>query len=337
MNYYEHHIGDYAQATAHLSLLEDGVYSRLIRKYYASEKPFLNDVKAVARLVGARTDEEREAVEVVLNEFFILEADGCWHNKRCDEDLISYLDGLPAREAKTAKGKERLQRHREERAQLFEALRVAGVAVAWNAPVTLLREKVATLNAPETPFQVAPATAAETPATYPQSPVPSPQTPLNPSVVESVVTQPELRENEKSTALTSDEPKIDRAVEVAKLLREKGIQATPAILRRSDFAAALLQPDADWLAAAELAQSRKPGEQISVAYLRPMVEDYGKPARDSPKFVASNDKFQTSFDRTSDRELAATSLARMIAKGKGSAIYSDADLDDFGVMPEVAA
>jgi uncharacterized protein YdaU (DUF1376 family) len=283
MNYYEHHIGDYAQATAHLSLLEDGVYSRLIRKYYASEKPFLNDVKAVARLVGARTDEEREAVEVVLNEFFILEADGCWHNKRCDEDLISYLDGLPAREAKTARGKERLQRHREERAQLFDALRVAGVAVAWNAPVTLLREKVATLNAPETAFQVAPATTPETPATYPQTPVPSPQTPLNPSVVESAVTQPVLRENEKSPAPPLPaEPVLDRAVEVAKLLRGKGIQATPAILRRSDFAAALKQPDADWLAAAELAQSRKPGEQISVAYLRPMVEDYGKPSLPKP-------------------------------------------------------
>ena len=30
MNYYEHHIGDYAAATGHLSLLEDAVYSRQI-------------------------------------------------------------------------------------------------------------------------------------------------------------------------------------------------------------------------------------------------------------------------------------------------------------------
>jgi hypothetical protein len=102
------------------------------------------------------------------------------------------------------------------------------------------------------------------------------------SVVESVVTQTELRENEENTALASDEPVLDRAVEVAKLLRAKGIQATPLILRGSDFALALLQSDADWLAAAERAQLRKPGEQISVAYLRPMVEDYGKPSLPKP-------------------------------------------------------
>ena len=37
MNYYEHHIGDYAEATAHLTFIEDATYSRLIRKYYATE------------------------------------------------------------------------------------------------------------------------------------------------------------------------------------------------------------------------------------------------------------------------------------------------------------
>lgn len=86
MNYYEHHIGDYAQATAHLSFVEDAAYSRLIRKYYAEEKPLPADLRAVQRLVGARSKEEREAVQVVLEEFFVLEADG-WHNKRCDIEL----------------------------------------------------------------------------------------------------------------------------------------------------------------------------------------------------------------------------------------------------------
>ena len=52
MNYYEHHIGDYAEATAHLTFVEDAAYSRLIRKYYAAEKPMPADLKAVQRLVG---------------------------------------------------------------------------------------------------------------------------------------------------------------------------------------------------------------------------------------------------------------------------------------------
>lgn len=91
MNYYEHHIGDYAEATAHLSFVEDAAYSRLIRKYYASEKPLPVEVKAVQRLVGARSEDEKEAVETILNEFFILGADG-WHNTRCDEEIARYQD-----------------------------------------------------------------------------------------------------------------------------------------------------------------------------------------------------------------------------------------------------
>lgn len=86
MNFYKHHIGDYAQATAHLSFIEDAAYSRMIRKYYAEERPLPIDVKAVQRLVGARTKEEKQAVDDVLGEFFTLEEDG-WHNKRCDAEI----------------------------------------------------------------------------------------------------------------------------------------------------------------------------------------------------------------------------------------------------------
>lgn len=91
MNYYEHHIGDYAEATAHLTFIEDAAYSRLIRKYYASEKPLPPELKAVQRLVGARTKEEKEAVETILEEFFELFDDG-WHNARCDEEIARYQD-----------------------------------------------------------------------------------------------------------------------------------------------------------------------------------------------------------------------------------------------------
>lgn len=91
MNYYEHHIGDYAEATSHLTFNEDAAYSRLIRKYYASEKPLPVELKAVQRLIGARTKEEKEAVETILDEFFFLADDG-WHNTRCDEEIARYQD-----------------------------------------------------------------------------------------------------------------------------------------------------------------------------------------------------------------------------------------------------
>lgn len=91
MNYYEHHIGDYAAATGHLSLVEDAIYSRLLRRYYLQEQPLPADVAQVARLCGARAADEAAAVEVVLTEFFELQADG-WHNKRADEEIARYQD-----------------------------------------------------------------------------------------------------------------------------------------------------------------------------------------------------------------------------------------------------
>jgi uncharacterized protein YdaU (DUF1376 family) len=91
MNYYEHHIGDYAEATAHLTFIEDATYSRLIRKYYATEKPLPMDVKFVQRLINARSKEEKNAVISVLNEFFTLTDDG-WRQERCDHEIARFKD-----------------------------------------------------------------------------------------------------------------------------------------------------------------------------------------------------------------------------------------------------
>lgn len=91
MHYYEHHLGDYAEATSHLSFVEDAAYSRCIRKYYSIEAALPADIKAVQRLVGARSKEEKDAVEAVLKEFFTLGPDG-WHNARCDEEIARYTD-----------------------------------------------------------------------------------------------------------------------------------------------------------------------------------------------------------------------------------------------------
>lgn len=91
MNYYEHHLGDYAEATSHLSFAEDAAYSRLLRKYYATDKPIPGDIKAVQRLTGARTRTEKKAVETVLREFFFY-FEGFWHNKRCDLEIARFQD-----------------------------------------------------------------------------------------------------------------------------------------------------------------------------------------------------------------------------------------------------
>lgn len=86
MNFYKHHIGDYASATDHLSWDEDQAYTRLMRVYYRDERPLPIEIGKVVRLARAQTPAQRAAVEIVLNEFFTKESDG-WHNKRCDVEI----------------------------------------------------------------------------------------------------------------------------------------------------------------------------------------------------------------------------------------------------------
>jgi uncharacterized protein YdaU (DUF1376 family) len=87
LNYYERHIGDYTKDTSHLSLLEHGVYARLLDVYYLRESGIPKD--QVYRLIGARAKAERAAVDGVLSEFFEL-VDGVWIQKRCQEVIAEY-------------------------------------------------------------------------------------------------------------------------------------------------------------------------------------------------------------------------------------------------------
>ena len=89
MNYYERHIGDYLKDTAHLSLLEHGVYGRLLDVYYTRECGI--DAADVARLIGVRTKDEKAALAIVLDDFFILES-GVYVQARCDREIERYQD-----------------------------------------------------------------------------------------------------------------------------------------------------------------------------------------------------------------------------------------------------
>jgi len=91
MNYYPFHIGDYASATRHLSWDEDLAYRRLLDVYYTSEKPLPEDLRQVCRLVLATTESQRDAVQVVLAEFFELTAEG-WTSARADAEIVAMLE-----------------------------------------------------------------------------------------------------------------------------------------------------------------------------------------------------------------------------------------------------
>ena len=86
MNYYPHHIGDYAQDTRHLTMLEHGAYRLLLDLYYSREAPLPLEVATVQRLACARARDERQAVEAVLREFFSETPEG-WRHTRCDAEI----------------------------------------------------------------------------------------------------------------------------------------------------------------------------------------------------------------------------------------------------------
>lgn len=87
MRAYMHHLGDWAAHTAHLGWMEKAAYHLLIETYYLYELPLPGDYNTIYRLLPAITAMEREAVRHVLSEFFTLETDGRWHQKRCDAEI----------------------------------------------------------------------------------------------------------------------------------------------------------------------------------------------------------------------------------------------------------
>jgi uncharacterized protein YdaU (DUF1376 family) len=86
LNYYERHLGDYARDAGHLTVLEHGVYTLLLDRYYVTEQGIPAD--QAQRIARARSKEEIAAVDAVLKEFFRL-VDGVWINGRCEEEIVA--------------------------------------------------------------------------------------------------------------------------------------------------------------------------------------------------------------------------------------------------------
>ncbi len=93
MNYYPHHIGDYAAATRGLSLAEHGAYRTMLDLYYLDEQPLPAAPEALCRAVGARSEEERAAVLIIALNYFE-ERDGLLYHKRCDEEIAQYQSNV---------------------------------------------------------------------------------------------------------------------------------------------------------------------------------------------------------------------------------------------------
>ena len=91
MNFYPFHIGDYASATRHLTWIEDAAYRRLLDVYYVKEGPLPTEKRQVYRLAVASTDDQREAIDTVLEEFFELTDAGYTH-MRCEDEIAHAVE-----------------------------------------------------------------------------------------------------------------------------------------------------------------------------------------------------------------------------------------------------
>jgi len=101
MNYYEKHLGDYARSTAHLSLLEHGIYNILLDWYYVTEKGIPKN--SAHRIARAKTRQEIRAVDAVLAEFFTL-VDDVFINHRAEGEVAKALSRIKAAQENGKRG-----------------------------------------------------------------------------------------------------------------------------------------------------------------------------------------------------------------------------------------
>lgn len=246
MNYYKRHLGDYAAATRHLTMMEHGAYTLLLDLYYVGEKPLPSEDRAVYRLVGARSKEEREAVSQVLKEFFDLRDDG-WHQGRCDAELAiaaekaaknrqtGKLGGRP-KKTQTVSESETQTVIPENPNGFYEETQTVSENNPSHKPITNNHKKQ------EVASPQFPPDTHEPPTCDPTSPG-----------FETVPTTP------------------TRKGALSKRLRVLGIDAAPHYEAWPGLLARFT--DEEILAAAEKARDAKPGQRVSLGYLVPMLND----------------------------------------------------------------
>ncbi len=111
LHYFKFHISNWRAATSRLSLLEEAVYFRACCEYYDRERPLPPDLTLLALRLGLKTRAERNALEIILAEYFKLEVDG-YHQKRCDAEIADYQSQVgSAKKAADARWKKPCETH----------------------------------------------------------------------------------------------------------------------------------------------------------------------------------------------------------------------------------
>jgi uncharacterized protein YdaU (DUF1376 family) len=96
MNFYPHHISDFNNSTRHLTRVERSVYRDAIELYYDTESVLTHDVCKLAKKLICRSEEEKQALNDILDEFFVKHDDGYFHS-RCDHEISKYRANISAK------------------------------------------------------------------------------------------------------------------------------------------------------------------------------------------------------------------------------------------------
>lgn len=141
MNYYPHHIADFNNATRHLTLVERALYRELIDRYYETEIALpAEDFNKLARMVLAKSEEEKAALQSVLAEFFTLE-NGFYTHKRCDAEILIYKEkiekaSLAGKASALVRAKKKLNRRLTPVEQTFNERATVTQPTIHQSPIT---------------------------------------------------------------------------------------------------------------------------------------------------------------------------------------------------------
>lgn len=125
--YYRHIIGDYDRDTKDLSLLEHGVYRRLLDAYYANRGPISAAPDRLFRCTSAMMPDEQACVLKIAATYFE-QRDGLLHHDKADDEIARVLKES-SKQAEKANARWAREREEAEKASQDAAARATVDAV----------------------------------------------------------------------------------------------------------------------------------------------------------------------------------------------------------------
>lgn len=147
MNFYPHHISDFNNATRHLTRVERSVYRDAIEHYYDTESVLTGDFDRLAKRLLCVTQEEKDALKSVLDEFFQQTEEGYFH-VRCDFEIEKYRANISAKARAGIASAEARRNKAAKRKQNSTPVKNSSTPVHNQEPLTINQEREGSAKKP---------------------------------------------------------------------------------------------------------------------------------------------------------------------------------------------